>query len=73
MTAQFRAAMLCLLLSTFTAAAQACESMPSWAQSACNRIDQIWTEGGNDLYVSGFAWHNRAMYSKVKIDSFNEL
>jgi len=47
--------------------------MPSWAQSACNRLDQIWSEGGNDLYVSGYAWHNRAMYSKEKIDSFNEL
>lgn len=73
MTAKFRAAVLCLLLSTFAAAAQACDGMHSWAQSACNRLDQIWTEGGHDLYVSGYAWHNRAMYSKEKIDSFNEL
>ncbi|MFU2000374.1 lipid IV(A) palmitoyltransferase PagP [Bordetella avium] len=50
----------------------ACESLPSWAQSACNRIDQIWTEGGNDLYVTGYSWHNRSMYSASKIRSFNE-
>lgn len=73
MTARFRAALLCLLLSVFTIPAHACDGMPSWAQSACHRIDQIWTEGGNDLYVSGYAWHNRAKYSAEKIDSFNEL
>ncbi|CAB3697835.1 lipid IV(A) palmitoyltransferase PagP [Achromobacter pestifer] len=73
MIARLRAALLFLLLSTFAATAQACEDLPSWAQSACNRLDQIWTEGGNDLYVSGYAWHNRAAYSSEKINSFNEL
>ena len=73
MTARLRAALVCLLLSVFTVTAHACEDMPSWAKSACNRIDQIWTEGGNDLYVSGYAWHNRAKYSAEKIDSFREL
>ncbi|KOQ36676.1 lipid A palmitoyltransferase, partial [Achromobacter xylosoxidans] len=73
MTARLRAVLFCLLLSTFSAAAHACENLPSWAQSACNRLDQIWTEGGNDLYFSGYAWHNRAMYSRDKINSFNEL
>ncbi|MFY2598960.1 lipid IV(A) palmitoyltransferase PagP [Achromobacter xylosoxidans] len=73
MTARLRAVLFCLLLSTFSAAAHACKNLPSWAQSACNRLDQIWTEGGNDLYFSGYAWHNRAMYSRDKINSFNEL
>lgn len=73
MTAKLRAALFFVLLSTVAATAQACENLPSWAQSACNRLDQIWTEGGNDLYVSGYAWHNRAMYSREKINSFNEL
>ncbi len=73
MTARLRAALFCLLLSTFSAAAHACDNLPSWAQSACQRLDQIWSEGGNDLYFSGYAWHNRAMYSREKINSFNEL
>lgn len=47
--------------------------MPNWARSACNRLDQIWTEGGNDLYISGYTWHNRATYSKEQINGFNEL
>ncbi|MGV2907379.1 lipid IV(A) palmitoyltransferase PagP [Achromobacter sp. AGC25] len=73
MTAKFRAALFFVLLSTFAATADACEDLPSWAQSACNRLDQIWTEGGHDLYVTGYSWHNRATYSREKIDSFNEL
>lgn len=73
MIARLRAATLFVLLSAFAATAQACDNMPSWAQSACNRLDQIWSEGGNDLYVSGYSWHNRAKYSKEKIASFNEL
>ena len=73
MTTRLRAALFCLLLSVFTVTAHACEDMPSWAKSACTSIDQSWTEGGNDLYVSGYAWHNRAKYSAEKIDSFREL
>lgn len=73
MTARLRAALCCLLLSIFTTAAHSCVDLPSWTQSACNRLDQIWTEGGNDLYVSGYSWHNRATYSREKINGFNEL
>nr|WP_240039527.1 lipid IV(A) palmitoyltransferase PagP [Achromobacter aloeverae] len=54
------------------AAAQACDSMPSWIQFACNRADQIWSTGNDDLYVTGYAWHNRSAYSADKIKSFRE-
>lgn len=63
----FAALVLCL-----PALSHACDSLPSWAQSACQRLDQIWTEGGNDLYVTGYSRHNRSMYSAEKIRSFNE-
>lgn len=43
MIAKLRAALFFVLLSTFAATTQACENLPSWAQSACNRLDQIWT------------------------------
>ncbi|MGE8451717.1 MAG: lipid IV(A) palmitoyltransferase PagP [Pseudomonadales bacterium] len=72
-TARLRVAILFVLLSVSAAPAQSCDSMPNWARSACNRLDQIWTEGGNDLYISGYTWHNRATYSKEQINGFNEL
>jgi len=68
-----RRAVCTAVLAAAPLAAQACDNMPSWAQSACQRLDQIWTEGNTDLYVSGYAWHNRSMYSASKIRSFNEL
>ena len=39
MTAKLRAALFFVLLSTFAATTHACEDMPSWAKSACNRLD----------------------------------
>lgn len=50
----------------------ACGNSQSWLQRACNRVDQIWTTGTNDLYVTGWAWHNRSMYTASKIREFNE-
>lgn len=38
----------------------------------CQRVTQIWTEGSNDLYISGYAWHNRYIYSPEKIRKYNE-
>jgi len=72
MLAKLRAAVFCLLCLS-AVSATACDNLPNWAQSACQRLDQIWNQGGNDLYLTGYSWHNRAMYSKKKIDSFNEL
>ncbi|MDQ8032111.1 lipid IV(A) palmitoyltransferase PagP [Bordetella genomosp. 1] len=60
---------ICLLVP---ASAGACDVSVGWMQRACNRIDQIWTTGDNDLYVTGWAWHNRSMYSAKKIREFNE-
>ena len=73
MSGRLRRAVSYTHLDVYKRQAHACDNLPSWAQSACQRLDQIWTEGGNDLYFSGYAWHNRAMYSREKIDSFNEL
>jgi palmitoyl transferase len=52
--------------------AQACGDVPAWAQSACNRLDQVWNQGSDELYLSGYAWHNRAAYSADKIKSFRQ-
>ncbi|MBV7486072.1 lipid IV(A) palmitoyltransferase PagP [Bordetella sp. BOR01] len=50
----------------------ACDMQASWMQRACDRVEEIWTTGTNDLYLTGWAWHNRSMYSASKIREFNE-
>ncbi len=55
------------------AAAGPCESGPGWLQSSCSRVQQVWREGDNELYLSGYAWHNRWTYTSEKVDSFREL
>lgn len=41
----------------------------------CHRLNQIWKEGDNELYLSGYAWHNRFTYSAERIRErhYNEL
>lgn len=61
------------------------QSLPTFAQSECewwiNRLKphcigkrwhQIWHEGDNTLYFTGYAWHNRHTYTKDKLKSYNE-
>lgn len=61
--------LLAALLAASSFSAQACVGI---LETACHRLDQIWTEGNNDLYVSGWAWHNRSKYPASRIRSFNE-
>lgn len=51
----------------------ACSKWPGWFQGSCRRLHQIWYEGSNDLYVSGYAWHNRFTYPSYKIATYNEM
>ncbi len=37
------------------------------------RLHQVWTQGSNELYLTGYAWHNRYTYSPEKINEYNEL
>ncbi len=50
-----------------------CTGWNSLLKPACQSIKQIWVDGTNDLYFSGYAWHNRYVYSPEKIDKYNEL
>ncbi len=61
------------LKSTAAQEHEVCSNWPSWMQSSCRRLHQIWTEGANDLYLSGYSWHNRYTYPKRKIRKYNEL
>ena len=66
---------LLFFISLNPAAAQQttpCDTWPSRLQSLCRHFHQIWTEGDNELYLSGYAWHNRYTYTRKKIKTYNE-
>lgn len=44
----------------------------SWAKPACQRLRQIITQGNDELYISGYAWHNRYKYSPERVKNYNE-
>src|ERR1700733_11585269 len=41
--------------------------------SPYKQLHQIWVEGKTELYLSGYAWHNRYTYSQTKLKHYNEL
>lgn len=49
-----------------------CADWPGWFRPTCQRLEQIWSEGNNELYLTGYAWHNRYTYPQEKIDAYNE-
>jgi palmitoyl transferase len=49
-----------------------CTGWSSWVKPICQRLHQIWTQGDNELYLSGYAWHNRYTYTRERIDEYNE-
>lgn len=66
--------LLITFLQTTTALANnECKSGPSWYKHVCHRLHQIWDDGQTELYVSGYAWHNRYVYDKFRTDRYNEL
>lgn len=67
---------LLFLLSFSLCAAKeqpSCAHWVSFLKPACQRLNQIWTQGATELYFSGYAWHNRYIYTPQKIKSYNEL
>ena len=51
---------------------KSCSHVLSFFKPVCQRLQQIWTEGNGELYLSGYAWHNRYIYTPEKIKSYNE-
>lgn len=49
-----------------------CLKWPTWFKASCQRLEEIWTKGDTELYLTGYAWHNRSTYRHEKIKSFNE-
>ena len=51
------------------------EKKTQWPDRIAHRFKQIWKEGNNDLYLTGYAWHNRYLYSQEVLTTkqYNEL
>lgn len=49
-----------------------CSHLPFLLRKVCTRWQQIWYEGSNDLYFTGYAWHNRYTYDRARIRNYNE-
>lgn len=68
-------AFLCLLLfctHAFADEPNACSKWPKWFKPACIQLTNTWTKGSIDLYATGYAWHNRYLYSEAKLRTYNE-
>ena len=50
-----------------------CPRLHSWAKHMCHRLHQIWNQGDTELYMTGYAWHNRFTYDPAKLHRYNEL
>ncbi|MFC3908328.1 lipid IV(A) palmitoyltransferase PagP [Legionella dresdenensis] len=53
-------------------AQQPCQGLGKWIEKACSRLHAIWTEGDVDLYLTGYAWHNRYTYTSERVKTYNE-
>jgi palmitoyl transferase len=62
----------CLQQVVFAEGSHPCEGWPAWLKPICMRPYQTWTQGNNELYVSGYAWHNRNYYDRDRIPKYNE-
>lgn len=68
------ALILCLIYSsTYALSTDGCTQGPRWIQKMCHRLKQVWLDGDTELYLSGYAWHNRYTYRPEKIKEYNEL
>jgi palmitoyl transferase len=69
---------LCILLFIYSLSSQASDQslnaskQPQWLRSSYHRLKQIWQEGDIELYLTGYAWHNRYTYSADRIKTYNE-
>jgi palmitoyl transferase len=64
-----------LLFYQATAVAEvnsSCAKWPSWFKPVCQEVHRIWTQGNPELYISGYAWHNRYTYTKERLEHYNE-
>src|SRR3954468_17557510 len=68
-------AVLFVAAALWCGAAQAFECTDlwwGWVQYQCRGLADAYDHGGADLYLTGYAYHDRNTYTPEKIASFNE-
>ena len=76
---KIRALVVCLFFLWHSLGSAAETTKPvkkvQWPDRIAHRFKQIWQEGNNDLYLTGYAWHNRYLYTKEMLSTknYNEL
>ena len=63
---------LCFTNAFAEASQDYCPNTNSFLKPICQRLHQVIYEGKGELYISGYAWHNRYVYSPEKIRNYNE-
>lgn len=58
---------------SYAESVEPCNKWFNFFKPACLRVHSIWTQGNTDLYLSGYAWHNRFTYDANRIPRYNEL
>lgn len=68
-------ALLYVAASVYADDTSHCAFSSSILQKICTRLNQIWYQGNKDLYLTGYAWHNRYTYTPETIQKnhYNEL
>lgn len=69
---------LLMLLSSTAFTAEEPKNCSYWLpifKPLCHRLHQTWNKGTLELYISGYAWHNRFTYSRSRLlrKKYNEL
>ncbi len=62
-------------LSTSIAFAEetdSCVKWPTWFKPVCTTLRDTWTQGRPELYLTGYAWHNRYTYTQKRLKTYNE-
>jgi len=49
-----------------------CTQWPTWFSPVCKQLRDAWSKGNIDAYFTGYAWHNRYLYSTERLNTYNE-
>ena len=60
------------LVASVPARAGSCSDLWEWVEPACRRLADTYEKGGDELLVSGFAWHIPATWTPEKRAEENE-
>jgi palmitoyl transferase len=66
-----------IIISTHVFAAEppspACHKWPAWFKPICTQLYDTWTKGYLEVFATGYAWHNRYVYSEERLKTYNEV